>query len=174
VWFWAFCIFLFGDTGVTHGLHYENKKFYETRGYYCDSTVLDVFSFELLKRNKETALSAPNSIIISEDLEKKYFGSENSIGKILELNNRENLTVTGVFKNIPDNSHFVFDMLLSFRYKYEEEKNLMSQWMDYSYYTYIKLSERTDPAELDKKLSEFISRHSQPYFEAAGGIKIRP
>ena len=87
----------------------------ETAVLAVDSTFFDVFSFELIKGNPKTVLRSPDGILISESAAKKYFTDEDPIGKYLAVNNDSSLIeVTGVFKDVPRNSHFHFDFLISY------------------------------------------------------------
>jgi len=89
------------------------KHFYEGRFFLADKTIFDVFSFEFLKGIPQVALQSKNSIVITEETAKKYFGEDDPIGKILSVTNLGKLDfqVTGVVKNVPSNSHLKFDFL---------------------------------------------------------------
>ncbi|UCH97760.1 MAG: ABC transporter permease, partial [Candidatus Aminicenantes bacterium] len=101
---------------------YQDKQFFESGFYYADDSVFDIFSWPMIKGNPGTALKAPYSIVLTEDMAKKYFADEEPLGKILKLDNKDNYTVTGVIKNIPVNSHFLFNGLLSFKTLYARGK----------------------------------------------------
>ncbi len=88
-------------------------SFYEDYGYYADSSFLEIMSFDMVSGNAENALDEPNSIVITEDLEEKYFGPDQALGNFLEVNGQL-VEVTGVLKAIPKNSHLNFNFLLSF------------------------------------------------------------
>lgn len=90
------------ETLVSRG----EKRFYEEGGLYADPTVFEVFSFSLLKGNPKTALTQPNSVIITRDFAKKYFGDEEPLGQRLSFDNRNEYLVTGLMPTIPANSHF--------------------------------------------------------------------
>jgi hypothetical protein len=96
----------------TELLSVGTKKFEEKNIFYADSNFLQIFSFKLLKGNRNTALQSPDGILITESMAKKYFGNEDAIGKIIRKNNNENLAVTGVLADVPSNSHLQFDFLL--------------------------------------------------------------
>ena len=95
---------------VQHG----DKQFIEDNFFFTDPEIFDVFSFELIQGNPETALESDNSIVITEETARKYFGDENPFGKNLtyrKWGQQFDFAVTGVVKNLPDNSHFKFDFL---------------------------------------------------------------
>ncbi|MCP5101936.1 MAG: ABC transporter permease, partial [bacterium] len=101
----------FGENGFW--VCYKNKCFWE-RVFFADPDVFDVFTFPMVQGDPDTALEVRESIVISEDMRDKYFGTENPLGKIINLKEKGDFTVTGVFKTIPRNSHFRFDFLGSF------------------------------------------------------------
>jgi putative ABC transport system permease protein len=99
----------FNEVLVSRG----EKRFYESGGFFADSTVFEVFSFALLKGNPQTALVPPNAIVVTEAFAQKYFGNEDPLGQTLTFDNQEQYLVTGVMGNVPTNSHFTFDFLVS-------------------------------------------------------------
>lgn len=90
-----------------------NNSFYENNILFVDANFLTVFTFEMIEGNHNTALSEPNSIVLTEATSQKYFGEEDPLGKILYLNNKKQLTVTGVTKNIPRTSSLQYEFLIS-------------------------------------------------------------
>src|SRR6185503_9628940 len=93
------------------------KKFIEENVYRADSSIFDVFSFEFIQGDPGTALKDQHALILTESAAKKYFGDENPIGKTLEIDNWEPQLVTAVIKDVPENSHFRFDILLPLRFR---------------------------------------------------------
>ena len=90
-------------------VRYQDNQFYEGHIRYVDPSVFDVFTFPMITGDPETALLKPYSVVLTEETAMKYFGEEDPIGKVLKFNNQRDYTVTGVMKNIPDNSHFEFN-----------------------------------------------------------------
>lgn len=95
-------------------VRYRSSQYYEDHIFFADNSVFDIFTFPMVKGNPLTALNTAHSIVITEDMAQKYFGSEDPIGKLLNINNQFDFTVTGVMKNVPHNSHFTFNMFCSF------------------------------------------------------------
>jgi len=127
------------------------KMFEERSVFYADSTLLQVFSFPLTKGNPETALARPDAVLITEDMAKKYFGNEDAIGKILKRDNKDNVVVTGVLKDIPANSHLQFDFIMPFSAIAHTDWRLRDNiWASYDFYDYIQLDEnfKATPAAL--------------------------
>ncbi|MFQ5652418.1 MAG: ABC transporter permease [bacterium] len=92
-------------------LTYGDKSFFEDGIIYADSVFFDFFSFPLKHGNPQTALSDPNSIVLTSDMAEKYFGQENPVGRSLQFNNETQLRVTGVLAPLPGNTHLRFDFL---------------------------------------------------------------
>jgi putative ABC transport system permease protein len=119
----------------------ETKRFQEKGGLFADSNLLKVFDYSLLKGNADIALSKINSVVLSEEVARKYFGDEDPIGKVLQDEKvKQPLTVTGVLKKPSFNSHLDFDYLVSM--------NSLSAYLDQGmfdsrswsgFYTYLKL-----------------------------------
>ena len=147
----------------------RNIRFKEPTVYYADESMLDIFHIPLVDGDAKTALSGPGKIIISEDEARKYFGSENPLGKTLSVHSSGNtrpLEVTGVFKDYPSNSHLKLSVLVSYpTYSqvigtYGNPNDVLETsfgWTDF--YTYILLRKGTDPKRVAAKLPGFIDRH---------------
>ena len=95
-------------------MEYENISFSEENFVYADESVFDVFSFDMILGNPKEALVNPNTIVLTEEMAEKYFGSDDPMGKSLKINYNALFTVTGVIKNIPSASHIKPDFLASF------------------------------------------------------------
>ncbi|MFT3705377.1 MAG: ABC transporter permease [Agriterribacter sp.] len=120
-----------------------NKKFEEKRIFYADSTLLQQFSFPLVKGNPATALMQPDAVLITEDMAKKYFGTTDALGKILKQDNQKSVVVTGVLKNIPTNSHLQFDFIMPLSAVANQWNDLkQSTWDNFNFYSYIQLDDK--------------------------------
>lgn len=128
----------------------EEKNYFEEDIYMVDSTVFEVFDFELIAGNPEKALSGPSSIVISETMAGKIFGKENPIGKILKTD-RSSLEVTGVFRDVPKNSHIRPNAMISAS---TSDRNNSQNWGGFGIFTYVLLQEGTDYKALETKLNE--------------------
>ena len=124
------------------------KKFDEKKMFYADSSFLQMFNYPLLQGNVSTVLSSPNSVVITEATAIKYFGtSDNIIGKTIYIDNDikgTNLTVSGVLKNIPSNSHLKFDILLPIEL-YDRTNSPSSAWTNFDVYVYFQLKDAVKP-----------------------------
>jgi putative ABC transport system permease protein len=88
------------------------NKLYERDFLYADTSFFKIFSFSLLYGDGVSSLALPYSIIISESFAKKYFGSKNPIGELIRINEQRDYSVSGVFKDLPSESHISFNFLL--------------------------------------------------------------
>lgn len=101
----------FGFVGQAE-ISYNNQVFRQERMYYTDPTVFDIFDLNLLIGNAETALQEPSSVVISKTVNTKLFGEELGLDKVIRIDNQD-LKVTGVYEDLPKNSHFEFHVLIS-------------------------------------------------------------
>nr|WKN37524.1 ABC transporter permease [Tunicatimonas sp. TK19036] len=134
--------------------------FNESKLYYADATFLTLFSFPLVQGSAETVLREPNSVVISEKIARKYFGDVDPMGKTLTLissSAQEDFSVTGVIKNIPQNSHFAIDILLSWGSLPDEVGT--TNWKDAIAYTYLQLAPSVAPESIEAKLAAFLATH---------------
>jgi putative ABC transport system permease protein len=132
----------------------------ENHIYYADNSFFNLFSYRLLKGDKNSALSKPNSIVISESTAHKFFGSGNPLGKILKYHGKE-LIVTGICEDVPPNSHLQFTELLSFSTLSPDDQN---NWTNHAYYTYILLKDNTEPKVVEPKLSRAFDKYVYKYY----------
>lgn len=134
-----------------------HTRFYETNGLFADSTVFDVFSFPLLQGEKRTALTAPRTLVVTPDFAQKYFGNENPVGQTLTVDNRAEYLITGLLDNIPSNSHFNFDFLLSMASLEHPQRDSWIQWNQF--YTYLLLQAGASPQVVAAKISTVLQQN---------------
>ncbi len=144
-------------------LEYNNKKYQEGNCFYVDDTVFDVFSWPLTSGNPETALGSPYSVVLTESTAKKYFGSEDPMGKTLDgFGGRAAdgiYTVTGIMKDVPENSHFSFDALFSMASFYQTRPGIFDAWGYVDFYTYFLMDRNFDQAAFQAKMPDFLTRN---------------
>jgi putative ABC transport system permease protein len=168
-----------GDILIAFG---ENK-FVEERFYAAEQDIFDVFTIPMTKGNPQTALKNPNSIVLSESIVRKYFGDEDPMGKVMKVGSSgEDYQVTGVMKDVPENSHLHFDFLASFitlkgRYTYYKDGSDYlfgsTNFSDNVTYTYLRLAKDADSREVAARLPAFIDRHL-PTYESESGDIVHP
>jgi putative ABC transport system permease protein len=155
-------------------IKYGDNAYYEDDFLLADSSVFKIFSYKLLKGNPEMCLTNPNTIVVSQEIAKKYFGNEDPLGKILIIADGHSLKVTGVMEDIPDNTHLKFDGLISIATAANDqgvdEYNSMrsSRFWRIGLYTYILLKENSSiegvfdkfPAFYDKYMKELGEKYN--------------
>ena len=148
----------------------SHKEFNETGVYFVDSTFFDVFDYQLIKGDRETALDKPNSLLLTESAARKYFGNEDPIGKFLRIQDQQELMVTGIMPEPPENAHFQFDFLVSFstlRSFFPTGPNgqsALTSWYWNPCWTYIVLNDNSKKTELEGQLNDFVNKYFVPEF----------
>ncbi|GGH60896.1 putative ABC transport system permease protein [Filimonas zeae] len=144
-----------------------SRSFNEKKVLDVDSNFFTFFSFALLKGNPNTAMQSPNSVVLTETTAKKYFTSaEAAMGQTLLLDKNTPLTVTGIAKDVPANSHLEFDMVVPLDiYK---EASWMTTWPNNGVYTYLKLAPQVTRAQLEKQLPAFMEKYMGNNMRAFG------
>jgi len=139
---------------------YGDKQFYDTDVNFADSTVFEVFTYPMIEGDPTTSLDEPNSIVLTKTFAKKLFGDEDPMGKIITNENRT-LKVTGIIKDVPQNSHFRFTALISWNTLEQRRQS----WGNFGVPTYLKLKEGTDVEDFDKKLEEMYDKFMAQIFK---------
>lgn len=149
---------LFYFEGNRFVLKVDNQLYEEDFVMWADTNFFDMFGVPLLKGNKETALSKPQSVILTESLAKKLFGDKDPVGKVLDIPQNDNdLQVTGVCGDVPGHSHLKFNMLVSSSsLGFIQRPNYLS----FSAYTYLKLNPNADPVALAKKFPDLVVKYA--------------
>ncbi|MDP4284474.1 MAG: ABC transporter permease [Bacteroidota bacterium] len=137
----------------------DENNFGEETLAYADSSIFSAFSFPLIKGNLATVFNAPFTMVLSETAAKKYFGTTDCLGKTLTLDGKIPATVTGIMKDIPQNSHFRTNILLSMSSLIQPGTNWMTKWSRFGFSTYVLLNKNANTDELQKKLSSFANEH---------------
>ncbi|MFC1724187.1 FtsX-like permease family protein [candidate division KSB1 bacterium] len=139
--------------------------YYFDRGLYADKNFFKLFSFNLTKGHPETALEKPFSLVITDKIEKKYFGDNSALGESLVLSDSLNFTITGVVE-VPKNSHIQFDMLLSFEtyLKFNPDAKGPGGWGNFNMINYILLKPGVDPVDFNTKIRDFPMKRAGELF----------
>ena len=145
------------DWPTTRLIKYGDKKIF-SYGHGVDTEFLTVFEFKLLRGNAHSVFTNPNSIILTKELAKKLFNDADPIGKTIKLENKENLTVTGIISTPPNNTRFQFEYLIPWKLVYygDEETN----WGNNSTRTYVLLKENISIEALQPKIKNLRKNYS--------------
>ncbi len=148
---------IFSNWGGKYLIKYGDKKFYEEGVYRADSSIFNVFNFPFIKGNTANAFKQLKSVVFTESAAKKYFGDEDPTGKTVEIDPMGPHMVTGVIKDVPANSHFKFDFLISTRTI--GGGNIDENWNFYNFYTYIKLKPNTAISSVEPKIKTLFKKY---------------
>lgn len=159
---------------ISGTMTYKDRSFREERMYFASDAFFEVFSFPVLRGNPEDVLTGPYKAVISERTARKYFGEEDPVGKTIRRNNTRDFTVTGVFTDVPENSHVHFDILLSYATWSEwTDGEADTEWNWDGFYTYIQLREDTDPVAFEAKIPELIKTQIENPGESNAAVVYR-
>lgn len=140
------------------------------QGMNAEPGFLKMFTFPLLQGNMETALNNPNDILISKDFSERYFGDENPMGKVVQMENQD-FQVTGVMENAPSNSTLQFDFILP-QVQFEQENEWAQRWGVFSFYTFVELQPGIDKNTVDQKIENIIAEQTSE--ESAHHLFLEP
>jgi putative ABC transport system permease protein len=147
-------------------LEYGNKKGYEEKGWIVDSNFFQIFPVKFLHGDVRTALNEPSSLVISEDIARRYFGNEDPVGKTVSIN-KSNSIVRGVFAALPEHFHLRFQYLMPMSAA-AIPKERMEKWTWQQFYTYVKLKPGADVQHLQDKFQAHMKQAIFPTFTQAG------
>lgn len=128
--------------------------FKEQEGFFAPSDIFEVFSFELISGNKKDLLDKANSIVLSEKMAEKYFPGQNAMGKIIFDEQKQELLVTGIMKDIPEQSTIAANY---FRSNATLLKNLGDNWGNSSFENFVLLKPNVSPVTIDAKIKDIIN-----------------
>ena len=151
----------------------SDRQFQEHNFFFGDADILKIISMTWKQGDPVSALSKPNAVILTESTARKYFGDENPMGQLLFVRDSISLSVAGVIRDLPKNSHLHFDFLASFEtWKSMIPERQINTWRNNIYYTYIKLSDGESAAGLTSEFPAFVRKHIDP--EGTMELKMQP
>ena len=157
-------------SGGTLFMRYEENSFKESEVLYADSTFFKVFTILLTNGNPETALTKPNTMVISKKMAEKYFGKKDPIGKVLRVDDKDDFQVSGTYDRIPANSHFHAEFILSLA---SLPGSLNPSWLrDITYKTYLLLKESADFRTLEAKFPAMVKKYIGPELQTRLGKSL--
>ncbi len=143
-------------------------KYFEEEVSFADSNIFNVFTIEWIEGDPGTALTEPNSIVLTRSFSNRYFGKESPLGKEITPQNGDPLKVTGLVEDPPHNTNYRYSALVSWSTIPED----LGSWGSFFMYTYVLLQEGFDYKEFESKLPMMYENHMAEIFERMG-IQIR-
>ena len=151
-----------------------DNSFYTDNLILTDPAFFEIFSFPFLDGERATALSDPNTVLLTSSVAKKCFRNANPLNKTVHINGNP-VIVSGIIEDIPDNSHLQFDVVLPLTHVRNTDRSFfLNKWDSYGFSTYVLLRDGTTAKEIDAKIGDLIIRND-PYFGAtAAHIFLQP
>ncbi len=146
----------------------EAVSFLEEGGYFAEPSIFEIFHLPLLHGDEATALSEINTVVLTQPLAEKYFGTENPVGQVISINDTER-KITGVLQPIPRHFHLDFNFLVSFETvlaSVSEER--INSWVWQDFLNYVKLYPETNVARFEGKLPAFVEKYAHPQTKESG------
>jgi putative ABC transport system permease protein len=166
----------FFQEGPTISHTYSNEKIglKDIRSIIVDSTFFKVFSFPLVKGDKNTALILPNSILLTESVAQRLFGKEDPIGKVIEYSlnqGPQSLQVSGILKDVPANSHIQFDVVVPLHHFLGNvplaARQSYSPWLFQQFTTYVELRQDADVKKIEELMTKIANENISDDFRVA-------
>jgi putative ABC transport system permease protein len=160
-----------------------DESFEENGVFFADSTLMNLFTFQFVKGSANNALRDKFTVIITEEMAKKYFGDNDPIGESLLFAGKHPFKVTGVVRRYPDNSHIAFNMLVPYENMFDLEtdqaaqalrENLAINFVISHSYTYVLLKPGADPSNVDRNMDAFIKKNAQPRLQVGQVFTLMP
>lgn len=149
-------------------LTYENRVLEESHFYFASEDFFKIFSVPLV-RGDSMALKRTGTVLLSRSAAHKYFGNEDPIGKVLDLRGLFDLEVTGIFEDLPENSHMDIDVLASLQtYIDYAGERAVDSWKWDGYYTYIMLYPGASPEDISKQLPALVESRTGDWLRESG------
>lgn len=148
-----------GDRLLTVG---ENRII--KHGYYVSEEFLDMFEFSMITGDREVVLDDPLSVVLSESLAKTLFGDEDPIGKTVTIEDEGIVQVTGIAKEVPENSTFQFDYLLPWKYREKYNQWIVdnkTNWGNYSFQVFVELNDPSKETDVESSIENMLAEHGE-------------
>ncbi|QSE98481.1 ABC transporter permease [Fulvivirga lutea] len=152
-----------------------NDELYNEDGVvFGDSTAFKVFSWKVIAGNPDLALTEPNSIVLTESQAKKYFGNEDAMGKIVTYNQTVECKVTAIMEDVPLNSQFRFDAIISMKTFYNERPAIFDSWGYVDFYNYITLKENTTIEAIKPRITDVVEKYTADWEQSKFYADVEP
>lgn len=154
----------------------DGNRYNEKNFSYADEDFFKVFDYEWIAGDPKKALQEPNAVVLTQSIARKYFGDKNPMGQTIKLNNRYDLQVTGLIKDVPSNTHFPLIFLASWKTIEKEFKNGMANFWNIpgGSYLYILLPENYAITQLETGIKPFLRKNWGEEVEKAANMPIQP
>ncbi|MFT3737606.1 MAG: ABC transporter permease [Breznakibacter sp.] len=159
----------------------DGSQLYDKKGYWCENSLFDIFSIHLLDGTETSALTEPNSIVISETLRKKLFPQGNAVGKQVLIGKRLTLTVSGVYTDFPANSTLQasFFVSMSTYLSMGGKERVTNDWTSINCDNFVLLKEGANPTSIDSKIHDVFQpvagfEKTSPFLQPLSKLHVSP
>ncbi|MBT3755436.1 MAG: FtsX-like permease family protein [Candidatus Cloacimonetes bacterium] len=157
-------------------LVFDDKKFYEEDVIFADEDFFEMFSYNTIMGNHDEFLKTKNTAVISHNLAQKYFGEESPVGKVIKYNDKLDLEVVGVIEDVPINSHFTFDIVITYSCLINLSK---ASWLEnwhgtFGSFTYVMLHQETNIELFQEKCGIFLTQKKETDSITKHGVELQP
>jgi putative ABC transport system permease protein len=150
---------------------YGDKTYYENKVIFGDSTFFDLFNFDFVSGDPRKALTHPNSVVITESIAKKYFGDDEPIGKVLRFNNKTDVEVTAVLKDLPAATHIQFDFIIPLSFFPSSGAKILENWNIDWFWTYMTIDDPKQVAVVEAGINQIASEKIAD-FQKENGLRF--
>ncbi len=152
----------------------DDTRFREENMVIADPNIFEFFNLEFVTGDPGTALANPTDIVLTERAVARYFGNEDPIGQTLNLMDQADVTVTAIIKDLPDNTHMAFELVGSMAaIPLMMGPDELESWGSNNYYTYARLPQGYDPADLEAQFNDFLVRHFDEDAESSTALGLQ-
>ncbi len=151
-------------------IRFEDKAFTEYSFFIVDSTIFKVFTFQVIEGDMSTFLNQPGTVVITEEVARKYFGNSSALGKTFTVDGAFPITVCGVVKAFPPESHWHFNFLCAKSTRTFDDE---PEWLGNSWHTYVRLKEGASAAQAEDAFTATTIEHIIPRLQQVFGINVR-
>ncbi len=139
-------------------INYEQQGIYTEHFTYAEASLFEVFDFKLIDGDIESALTEPNTVIFTKSMADKTFGTENPIGKRIDIGNQARIEVVGIMEDVPENSHLNFDVVVSMQQADTTSgfAQFLRSWHSISMVTYVQLTDKGNEENVETKMEDLI------------------
>jgi putative ABC transport system permease protein len=164
------------DWGNQYVFEVGEKVTFE-KGMMADSPIFRILSLQFISGNGATAFAGVNNVVISDKMAKKFFGTEDATGKMIRVNNKEEYTITGVFRDIPANSTYTFDWLMPMT-NFERDNPWSKEWKSNGVQTFAELEPNANTEAINARLKNYIqgkdtAAMAHPFLASANDWRLR-
>ena len=157
-------------------LVFDDKKFYEEDVIFADEDFFEMFSYNTIMGNQDDFLKRKNTAVISQNLAHKYFGDVSPVGKVMKYNDKLDIEVVGVIEDVPVNSHFTFDIAITYSCLTNLSKaNMMDNWHGtFGSFTYVMLHQETNIELFQEKCGIFLTQKKETDDITKHAVELQP